>query len=97
MFQSKPLKPHEVEHPTLSLDTDPAAEAVQLEIYRRMSTGRKIQLVFEASAMSRELALAGLRSRHPDAGAAEIRRRFLGLALGEELAIRVYGPLEDSF
>lgn len=96
MPSSTPRKPHEVEHPTLSPDTDPAAEAVQLEIYRRMSTGRKIQLVFEAGAMSRDLALAGLRGRHPEASDAEIRRRYFGLTLGEELATRVYGPPEDS-
>ncbi len=61
-----------------------------------MPTGRKIQLVFEACAMSRDLALAGLRSRHPEAGDPEIRRRYLGLTLGEELATRIYGPLEES-
>ena len=95
MLEARPIKPHEVSYPTRSPDTDPEAEAVQLEIYRRMPAWRKIQLVFEANEMSRALALAGIRSRHPQAGPEEIRRRFLGLSLGEELATRVYGPLED--
>lgn len=94
MLKASPTKPHEVSYPTLSPDTDPQAEAVQLEIYRRMPAGRKIQLVFEAIELSRALARAGLRSRHPNAKPEEIRRRLLDLWLGEELAVRIYGPLE---
>lgn len=96
MSQSTPTRPHELAYPTRSPDTDPQAEAVQLEIYRRMPAGRKIQLVFEANEMSRAFAMAGLRSRHPQAGPEEVQRRLFGLLLGEELATRVYGPLEDS-
>lgn len=96
MADSRRLKPHERDYPTLSPDTDPAAEAVQLEIYRRMPTGRKIELVFEANEMALAFATAGIRSRHPYAGPEEIRRRLRGLQLGEELAMRVYGPLEGS-
>ena len=95
MPEAKPVRPHELSYPTRSPDTDPEAEAVQLEIYRRMPTWRKIQLVFEALEMSRALTLAGIRSRHPEAGPGEIRRRLLGLSLGEKLATRVYGPLID--
>lgn len=88
------LKPHEISYRELYPDTDPEAERVQMEIYRRMPPWQKIQLVEDANRMSRELALAGLRSRFPDAGPDEIRRRFFGLWLGEELAAEVYGPLE---
>ena len=85
-------KPHEIDHPTLSLDTDPEAERVQLEILRRMPPWRKAELIFDAIETSRSLAMAGLRHRHPDAGPEELHRRFLGLWLGEELATKVYGP-----
>jgi hypothetical protein len=61
-----------------------------------MPAWRKMELVFDAIHMSRALARAGIRSRHPQAGPEEIRRRLMGLWLGEELATRVYGPLEDS-
>lgn len=90
----KPLntRPHEVPHPTLSADTDPAAERVQLAIYRDMTPARKLQLVLEAISLSRDLALAGLRTRYPTASPAELRRRLYGLELGEELAVQVYGP-----
>lgn len=89
------LKPHEISYWTLYPDTDPEAERVQLEIYRRMPPWKKMQLVAEANDASRALVLAGLRSRHPDASEAEIRRRFFGIWLGEDLATEVYGPLEE--
>jgi hypothetical protein len=84
-------KPHEIFPPTLSLDTDAEAERVQVEIYRRMSPARKVELVFDAIETARVLAFAGLRQRYPEAGPEELRRRFFGLWLGEELATKVYG------
>jgi hypothetical protein len=99
MSESAPprkLKPHEVPYRTLYPDTDPEAERVQLEIYRRMPPWQKIQRVVDANDTSRALVLAGIRSRHPDASAEEIRRRFLGIWLGEELATEVYGPLDTT-
>jgi len=86
-------RPHEISHPTLVADTDPAAEKVLIEILRRMPAWRKVELIDDAIQTSRALALAGLRRRHPQAGPAELRRRFLGLWLGEELATRIYGPI----
>jgi len=62
---------------TLSRDTTPEAEAVQIEIYRRMSPGRKLELVEEANRTGRALALAGLRQRHPTAGPEELFRRHV--------------------
>ncbi len=86
------LRPHEVPRPTLSRDTDPKAEAVQIEIYRRMPAWRKVELVSDAIETSYVLALAGLRDRFPKAGDEEIRRRLMDLMLGEELATKAYGP-----
>jgi hypothetical protein len=80
-------------HRTLSRDTSPDAEEVQIEIYRRMPARRKLELVAEENRKARELALAGLRQRHPDAGPEELFRRLMDLTLGEELAAEVYGPL----
>lgn len=78
---------------TLSRDTSPDAEAVQIEIYRSMSVGRKLELVEEENRTARELALAGLRRRYPEAGPDELFRRLMDLMLGEDLAAEVYGPL----
>lgn len=78
---------------TLSRDTSSDAEAVQVEIYRCMSARRKLELVEEANRTTRDLALAGLRMRHPEAGPEELFRRLMDLMLGEDLAAEVYGPL----
>jgi hypothetical protein len=87
------LRPHEVAHPSLAADTDPKAERVQLAIYRAMSPARKLQLVLDSIQASRDLALAGLRARHPSAGPEELRRLLFVQELGEKLARKVYRPL----
>lgn len=90
------LRPHEIQWQTLAEDTDPAAEAIQLEILRSLPPWRKLEMVQEAILASDALALAGLRSRYPEATAQEIRRRLMGLLHGEDIATRAFGPLEES-
>lgn len=89
-----PRHPHEIPHPTLSPDTTPEAEAVQLRIFREMPPWEKAKLIDEAIQTSYTLAIAGLRHRHPDADDEEIHRRLMDVMLGEELAERVYGKPE---
>ena len=79
-----------------TLERDPAAEQVMLEIYRRMPAWRKVELVDDANRTARQLALAGLKARHPTEGPERLRRRLFGLMLGEELASEVYGPLDGG-
>ncbi|MEM7356003.1 MAG: hypothetical protein AAF657_34620 [Acidobacteriota bacterium] len=61
-----------------------------------MPAGQKIQLVFEAIELNRGLVRTGIQSRYPQAGPEEVQRRLVDLCLGEELAARVYGPLEEA-
>jgi len=77
---------------TLSPDTSPQIERIQIERLRHMPVWRKLALVGEMNRAVRDLALAGLRQRHPDDSPAQRRRRLAALLLGEELAARVYGP-----
>ena len=77
-------------------DTSPEVEAKLVEIYRRMPTWRGMELVDDANKTARQLALAGLRSRHPDESPLRLRRRLLDLVLGEEIALEVYGPPGES-
>ena len=74
-------------------DTSPQAEAVLLEIYRRMPAWRKVELVDDAIRTARQLAMIGLRTRHPDETPARLQRRLLGLVLGEAVAEAIYGPV----
>ena len=76
---------------TLSADTHPEAERVQIELLRRTPAWSKLQMVSEMNQTVRTLALSGLRQRFPHATDAELRRRLADLWLGEELAARVYG------
>ena len=61
-----------------------------------MPSWRKIELVFEAIDMSRDLARAGIRSRFPEADGEEVERRLHDLVLGHELAREAYGPVKAS-
>jgi len=72
-------------------DTSPEAQRVQDDIYRRMSPARKFQLVFHTYEMGRQLAIAGLRMRHPDATEEELWRLWAQQHLGRELFEEAYG------
>ena len=77
-------------------DTSLEAEAVTLAIYRDMPVYRKLELVEDANRAARWLAWQGLKSRFPEESEDRLRRRLLGLVLGEELATKVYGPLDPE-
>ena len=53
-----------------------------------------MHMLAQLNASARMLALAGLRSRYPNATETELRRRLADLLLGEELARKVYGELK---
>jgi hypothetical protein len=75
----------------LSSDTHPKMEALQIQFWREASPTRKMHVLAQLNASARTLALAGLRSRYPQASENELRRRLADLLLGEELARRAYG------
>jgi hypothetical protein len=79
----------------LYADTSADAERVLLAIYRRMPAWRKVELVEDANHTARQLAMVGLRSRHSGESLTRLRRRLLGLVLGEETARKLYGRLDD--
>lgn len=81
---------------TLSPDTIPPIEQMQVERLRRMPTWRKLALASEMAQAVRDLALAGLRQRYPDDSPTQRRRRLATLVLGAELAQRVYGPAPEE-
>ncbi len=72
-------------------DTTPEARRVQYDLYRRMSSARKFQLIFDTYEMGKQLAMAGLRMRHPDATEEELWRLWAQEHLGRDLFDEVYG------
>lgn len=79
----------------LQTDTHPKMEALQLRLLRAAPAWRKLDMLGQLNASAHLLALTGLRQRHPRASQSELRRRLAGLLLGEDLACKVYGKLED--
>ncbi len=77
-------------------DTDPKMEALQIRLLRATPAWRKLEMLAQLNASARLLALSGLRRRHPKAGEKELRRRLADLLLGEELARKVYGEIEEA-
>ena len=78
---------------TLLPDTRPEAEAVLINLLRQALSWRKLEMVDQLNQSVKLLALAGLRQRFPQDDDERIRRRLADLLLGEDLALKVYGPL----
>ncbi len=72
-------------------DTSPEARRVLYDLYRRMPPARKFQLICDTYDLGKQLALAGLRMRHPNAAEDELRRLWSQEHLGRELFEKVYG------
>lgn len=74
-------------------DTSPEAMRIQHQMYREMSPGVKLKLVFQTYHTGRQLAVAGIRLRHPEADEAEVRRLWTQQHLGPELFDTTYGAM----
>jgi hypothetical protein len=66
-------------------------EARQLAAWRRMTPAEKLQVVSELVRASEELALAGIRQRHPHATGRELELRLAALRLDRETMVRWLG------
>ena len=77
-------------------DTHPKMESLQIQLWRQASPTRKMHMLAQLNASAHMLALAGLRSRYPQASEIELRRRLADLLLGKELASKVYGEINDG-
>ncbi len=77
-------------------DTGPEAEQVLIDLLRRASVARKLEMLGQMNAAARELALQGVRARHPNATDAQLRRYLAELLLGPDLAARAYGSLPSE-
>ncbi len=79
----------------LAPDTDPEIEARQIDAWRRMTPEEKWHLVEAMNRTVRELALAGIRERFPNASEREQFLRLAQLRLGDDLAREVYPELDE--
>jgi hypothetical protein len=77
-------------------DTHPKMEALHIQLWRQASPIRKMNMLAQLNKSAEMLALAGLRTKYPEASESEIRRRLAGLLLGEEIASKVYGKITNA-
>ena len=74
-----------------ALDTAPEIEQRQIEAWRRMQPWEKLRIVAELMRATDELAVAGIRERHPNATPREIQLRLGALRIDRESMIRAFG------
>jgi hypothetical protein len=70
-------------------DTSAAAEARQLEAWRRMTPEQRLEVAAEMSDALRMLVEAGVRNRNPNAQPSEVQQLIAEALLGAELAAAV--------
>jgi hypothetical protein len=75
------------------LDTTDEAYRLQCEIYRRQSGTERLAAVFRLNQLVREMAVAGIRQRHPDYDDAQVRCALRRLVLGDELTAKAWPNL----
>ena len=66
----------------MSIDTSPEADAIQIEIFRRMTPAQRLRLALEMSESMRNVALAGLRSRRPELNEKELSNELMRMMYG---------------
>lgn len=83
----------------LSPDTTVEAQRKHYELMRRLAPEQKLSLAFALTDATRQLILADLKHRFPQADAEELRRRFIARVLPRQDVIRAYGfdPRAEGF
>jgi hypothetical protein len=71
---------------TQSVDTHPAAEAVQIDLLRKAGVARRFALTASLTQTTIELSRRALRLRYPNANEEEIALMFVSLNYGDDLA-----------
>lgn len=80
--------------PARSADTDPDAERVQVELFRRASVTRRLQLAQSLSATMKQAALRALAATRPGASHRDLTLRFVQIHYGAELAAGLRADLD---
>lgn len=82
-----------ISHP-YTTDTSPEAEAVQIELVRRMAPAQRLEKTIQRSSQMLRAAKAAIRRRYPAYSEQEVAIKFIELHYGDELAAGVRRQLE---
>jgi hypothetical protein len=74
-------------------DTAPEVAARYDAMIGALSGDRRLAIAAQLTEGVRAMAMAGLRSRHPGAGDAELRCRLAALLYGRDVARRLFGDV----
>ena len=94
MVEKKPEKSKMVK--MNSTDTTAESRRVLAGIYRQMSLRAKVERIFDAYEMGKQLAIAGLRLSHPQLSRSQLWRLWAKRHLGTKLFEEVYGTITDG-
>jgi hypothetical protein len=72
-------------------DTNPAIEARRIDGLRRMTPAQKFALAGALTRKIRQLALAGIRSRHPGIDDREARLRLAAMSIDRATMLHAFG------
>ena len=67
--------------PPYTTDTSPEAEAIQLELFRKMSPIERLRRAFGLSNELRRMAFAAIQRRHPGLSDNDVRLKFIEMGL----------------
>lgn len=77
-------------------DTSAVAVARYHDLLRAQTAPQRLEQTNALIAAVRELAVAGLRARHPDASPEELRKRLTVRLYGREVAARLFGAIPSD-
>jgi hypothetical protein len=80
--------------PFVAFDTSAEIDAMQVDAFRRLGGAERMAIAFRLTGMVRDLAMAGIRHRHPDYDAAQTRMAYARLTLGDAV-VREAFPGQD--
>lgn len=75
----------------LFADTDEEAEKVLIELARKTPAREKVKQIESLNQTCRQLAMAGLRKRYPQASEEELHLRLAAILFGREISVEVFG------
>lgn len=73
----------------LSRDTPPEVEKLLFELLSKKSSAEKVRMICDATSAGRTLAMSGLRARHPNDTAEQLKVRFAELLYGKDAAEQI--------
>ena len=75
-------------------DTTPEADALQLEVYRRLGGTGRVATMFRLNTMVRTAAMAGIKRRHPAYDDRQVELAWQRLVLGDALVREAFPDRE---